>query len=316
MKPITLSLLLLFSASIFAQYEYEPNDEFPFGQLNPDAPKETADFSPMIGTCNCKSANRNPDGTWNEAIDMTWTFKYIMNGMGVQDETLKSDGKHSGSIRQFSADSSRWYVHYYSSAKPPTSLSTWEGNKKEDKIILYKEQKAPNGMEGFYRLTFYDMSEVGYKWVGEWVDKAEKIVYPTWKISCTKTDSQKSDLEIIKENTRAFSKAFMDADHNKLVTLYTNDAKIFPMNQSIITGTEGLTKYWTLPDDVQTLHHNVTPSEIHIENNYAYDYGIYEGRTLTKEKKEVSWKGKYVIVWKKINDDWKIYLDIWNKIAD
>ena len=29
-------------------------------------------------------------------------------------------------------------------------------------------------MEGFYRLTFYDISKKGYKWVGEWVDKTEK----------------------------------------------------------------------------------------------------------------------------------------------
>ena len=188
MRHFTLSVLLLFSVSIFAQYEYEPNDEFPFGRLNPNAPKETADFAPMIGKCNCKSESRNPDGSWNEPIDMTWTFKYIMNGMGVQDETIKADGKHSGSIRQFSADSSRWYVHYYSSPFVSSTLPTWEGNKKDGKIVLYKEQKAPNGIKGFYRLTFYDMSETSYKWIGEWVDTAEKIIYPTWKISCTKPE--------------------------------------------------------------------------------------------------------------------------------
>lgn len=315
MRPLLLSILLLFSLSIIAQTEYEPNDEFPFGMLNPDAPKETADFAPMIGKCNCKSVNRNPDGTWNEEVDMTWTFKYIMNGMGVQDETLKADGKHSGSIRQFNADSSRWYVHYYSSPFASSTLPTWEGNKKDDKIVLYREQKAPNGMEGFYRLTFYDMSETGYKWVGEWVDTTEKIIYPTWKISCIKV-TEKSDLERIKENSKAFSKAFMDADYDKLVSLYTTDAKIFPMNQGILAGTEALTKYWTLPEGVKTLHHEARPTEIKIENNYAYDYGVYEGKTLKKDKSDVSWKGKYVIVWKKVNDDWKIYLDIWNNITD
>jgi ketosteroid isomerase-like protein len=316
MRHLFLSFLLLFSISIFGQYTYEPNDNFPFGQLNPDAPKESADFEPMIGKCNCKSETRNPDGTWKEAIDMTWTFKYIMNGMGVQDETHKSDGIHSGSIRQFNADSSRWYVHYYSSNSPNMSLSTWEGNKKDDKIILYKEQKATNGLDGFYRLTFYDINETGYKWIGEWVDTQEKIVYPTWKISCVKESESNSDLKILESNIEAFSQALMKADYNKLVSLYTSDAKIFPNNREIITGEKGLKKYWTLPDDVKTLLHKVTPSEIIIENNIAYDYGIYEGKTLTKEKKEVSWKGKYVIVWKKIDADWKIYLDIWNRIQD
>ena len=316
MRHFTLSVLLLFSVSIFAQYEYEPNDEFPFGRFNPNAPKETADFASMIGTCNCKSENRNPDGSWNEPIDMTWTFKYIMNGMGVQDETIKADGKHSGSIRQFSADSSRWYVHYYSSPFVSNKLPTWEGNKKDGKIVLYKEQKAPNGMDGFYRLTFYDMSDYGYKWIGEWVDTTEKIVYPTWKIACTKPDIKKSDIDIIKKNTKAFSQSLMDAEYAKLVSLYSDDGKIFPNNRHIISGKEGLSDYWTLPDGIKTLYHKVTPSEIHIENEIAYDYGVYEGKTLKKDKTEVSWKGKYVIVWKKVNNDWKIYLDIWNNISD
>ncbi len=316
MRLFTFVFILLISSSLSAQYDYEPSDQFPFGRLNPDAPKETADFTLMIGKCNCKSETRKPDGTWNEAIDMTWTFKYIMNGMGVQDETLKSDGKHSGSIRQFNADSSRWYVHYYSSPFASNTLSAWEGNRKDDKIVLYREQKAPNGMDGSYRLTFYDMSETGYKWIGEWVDTEEKIVYPTWKISCVKESETNLDLKKIKTNIETFSKLLMDANYKALVDLYTDDAKIFPNNKEIISGKIGLSKYWTLPNNVKTLYHKVTPSEITIENNFAYDYGIYEGKTLTKEKKEVSWKGKYVIVWKKIDADWKIYLDIWNRIQD
>ena len=185
MKTINF-LFLLFTISAFSQYQNEASKEYPFGKAHQDAPEQIKDFQPMIGTCNCKSENRNPDGTWNEAIDMLWTFKYIMNGMAIQDETLKSDGKHSGSIRQFNADSSKWYVHYYSSNFPTNKLSTWEGNKIDDKIVLYKDQTAPNGMEGFYRLTFYDMNDNGYKWIGEWVDKAEKIIYPTWKIKCVR----------------------------------------------------------------------------------------------------------------------------------
>lgn len=183
-----ISTLLLFflSFSAFAQYEYEPSKDYPFGRPNPEAPQQITDFSFMIGECDCKSSTRNQDGSWSEEIDMLWRWKYILNGTAVQDETLKADGGHSGSVRQFVADSSRWYVHWFSSKTPSTTLPTWEGNKKEDKIVLYREQKAPNGMEGFFRLTFYDMSESGYKWIGEWVDKTESVVFPTWKINCTR----------------------------------------------------------------------------------------------------------------------------------
>ena len=36
---------------------------------------------------------------------------------------------------------------------------------------------------------------------------------------------------------------------------------------------------------------------------------------VTKDNKEVSWHGKYTIVWKKTDGEWKIYLDIWNNVT-
>ncbi len=167
---------------------YEVSQEFPYGRMNPKAPPQTADYADLIGVCDCKSESKKADGTWGKSVNMTWKWRYIMNGMGVQDETIKEDGKHSGSIRQYSIDSTRWYVHYYSSNVIGTTLSTWEGNKKDNNIVLYRPQKAPNGMDGFYRLTFSGISKKGFNWIGEWVDSAEKVVFPTWKISCIKRE--------------------------------------------------------------------------------------------------------------------------------
>ncbi|PNQ73478.1 hypothetical protein C1T31_07960 [Hanstruepera neustonica] len=184
MKTIIL-ILLIVPFHTFSQYEYAPNEEFPYGRPNPNAPQQITDFDQLIGSCNCTSTTRNQDNSWTEPENMIWTWKYIMNGMAVQDETLKSDGSHSGSIRQFIGDSSRWYVHYYSSKTRSTKLPTWEGNKKENgNIVLYRDQAAPNGTEGFFRLTFYDINKSGYKWIGEWVDRTETVVFPTWKIDC------------------------------------------------------------------------------------------------------------------------------------
>ncbi|WAC01733.1 hypothetical protein N7U66_17825 [Lacinutrix neustonica] len=146
--------------------------------------EEIKDYEAMIGLCHCKSTTRNQEGTWNDPQDITWEWKYIMNGTAVQDETLKADGSHSGSIRQFIKDSSRWYVHWYNSKSPATTFPVWEGRKAKDRIILYKEQKAPNGTAGYSRLSFYDFKKTGYKWIGEWVNRDETIVYPTWKIVC------------------------------------------------------------------------------------------------------------------------------------
>ena len=184
MKVVYL-LILGLSFLSHSQNKYAASAEHPYGLPNPEAPEEIKDFDALMGTCTCSSQTRNSDQSWAEPMAMTWEWKYIMNGMAVQDETLKAEGGHSGSIRQFIADSSKWYVHYYSSKTPTTTLPTWEGGKKDDgTIVLYRAQQAPNGMDGFYRLTFYDIDNSGYKWVGEWVDPSEQVVFPTWKIHC------------------------------------------------------------------------------------------------------------------------------------
>ncbi|NNE76498.1 MAG: hypothetical protein HKN31_05435 [Pricia sp.] len=181
--------LTVMAPSLNAQgttYANSVSEALPFGKVNPNAAQEVRDYAELIGTCDCKSQTRNKDETWPEPIDMQWTFKYIMNGNAVQDETLKSDGKHSGSIRQFNTDSLKWYVHYYSSQNAAPVLAAWEGGRKDNEIILYRPQKAPNGMEGFYKIRFYDISENGFNWLGVWTTKEEDFVYETWKITCKK----------------------------------------------------------------------------------------------------------------------------------
>lgn len=186
MKSILFLLTLCLSCIVQAQYTHEPSNEFPFGRPHPDSPLEILEYAPLIGECDCESTRRNQDGNWTAAEQMIWRFKYIMNGTAIQDETLKEHGGHTGSIRQFIPDSSKWYVHYYSNTTPSTVLRAWEGGKRGDSIVLYSKQKAPNGMDGSYRITFSNISDEGFDWVGEWVDEKEQIVFPTWKINCRK----------------------------------------------------------------------------------------------------------------------------------
>lgn len=186
MKLILTFTFLLFTGISSAQDTYESSKEFPYGQPNPEAPKQLSDYDELIGLCNCTSTKKDQQGKWGDPVDMTWEFKYIMNGMAVQDQTLKNDNIHSGSIRQFNADSSKWYVHFYSVSGAPKTLQTWEGNRTDDKMVLYKNQKAPNGTDGYYRITFFDISELGFRWKGEWTDLNETMAFPIWKIDCKK----------------------------------------------------------------------------------------------------------------------------------
>lgn len=126
-------------------------------------------------------------------------------------------------------------------------------------------------------------------------------------------NGNKKDIGIILKNTADFSKYVMSSNYEMIAASYTDDAKIFPNNMKILEGKD-IIKYWTLPEGISTSYHKITQSEITITKDTAYDYGYYEGKTKNSKGEEKTWGGKYVIVWKKINGDWKMYLDIWNNI--
>lgn len=125
---------------------------------------------------------------------------------------------------------------------------------------------------------------------------------------------KQKDINIILKNIAQFSQNYMNGDAAAIANSYTADGKIFPSNQEIISGTKDLKKYWTTPADIKVKYHKITPLEIEVIKKTAYDYGYYEGETILKDGTSSKWKGKYMIVWKKVGKEWKIYLDIWNPI--
>lgn len=315
---LTLGLIVFTfcTQAVFSQErQFEPSLEHPFGLPNPKAPEQLMDFAPLIGECECRSYLRVNQNEWNDTTDMIWQFKYIMNGMGVQDETWLPDGKYAGSIRQFIADSGQWYVHYYSSPLATPTLPSWEGSKQENgDIVLYRDQQAPNGMDGKYKITFSNISEDGFDWLGEWVTPDESIHYPTWKIWCQKKKSgdheaQKAELIAV---GKSFSKAFIAKDFDAMANAYTSDAKIFPLGIDFVSGKSQIRDYWANNSKVKLLEHYMNPESVKFLGDYAYDYGYYGGKFETDEGENRTFKGKYVLVWKKEDENWRIHLDIWN----
>lgn len=166
--------------------DYEPSSKNPFGLPNPEAPDGVRDFHPMIGICDCRSVQRNPDGAWQDTLDMVWKFKYIMNGFAVQDEVWRENDLYAGSIRMYHPDSAQWVVSYFSYPAVAWTPGIWHGSKIGDQVILTRPYTTANGMEGVSRLTFYDMTEQGFRWKGEWIKDDGSIVYPFWTIDCEK----------------------------------------------------------------------------------------------------------------------------------
>lgn len=119
----------------------------------------------------------------------------------------------------------------------------------------------------------------------------------------------------ILEKAHEFSKALVAGDGAALAAMYTNDAKIFPAGSRILSG-EDLKAYWG-PDNVKGVtSHTLFPEEIHVVGDTAYDYGYYAGTSTDRKGVDEKWRGKYVVVWKKTADGWKMYLDSWSRVED
>jgi ketosteroid isomerase-like protein len=54
---------------------------------------------------------------------------------------------------------------------------------------------------------------------------------------------------------------------------------------------------------------DLTTTEVHAEGNLAYEVGTY---IMNTKDGKMADKGKYVVVWMKEGNDWKLHRDIWN----
>ncbi|WP_420126255.1 YybH family protein [Longimicrobium sp.] len=121
-----------------------------------------------------------------------------------------------------------------------------------------------------------------------------------------------TEVAAIEAASREFSAAYVRGDVDSMLALYTPDAVIFPNNSEMITGADAIRGYWTLGAGQTVTHHRATPTEIRIDGNHAYDYGVYEISGTVNGTPYGPTHGKYVIVWRRTPAGWRMHLDMWN----
>jgi ketosteroid isomerase-like protein len=113
---------------------------------------------------------------------------------------------------------------------------------------------------------------------------------------------------VINETNKQFTSAALKGDSAAFVSLYHPDAQIFPPNGEMVIPRQmgsmmaGFQKMGVTSFDLQT-------KEIFEgDDDVVTEVGTY---TMSDGKK-FNDKGKYIVVWKKDGDKWKLYRDIWN----
>lgn len=110
----------------------------------------------------------------------------------------------------------------------------------------------------------------------------------------------------------AGSKKFIDGaakrDAALIASAYTEDAEAFPPNSDVVKGRPALQKLWQSVLDSGIAAFDLNTTEVEADGNLAYEVGTYVMKT--KDGK-IADRGKYCVVWKRVNGQWLLHRDIW-----
>lgn len=98
-------------------------------------------------------------------------------------------------------------------------------------------------------------------------------------------------------------------DVDKIVQLYTVDAKVFTPSFSLVEGHRSIKIMWENILRGGSLNLKIKTVSAEAVGDFAFEDGEY--KLLTPDEKAID-RGKYVVVWKKEGGIWKIHRDIYN----
>jgi uncharacterized protein (TIGR02246 family) len=117
----------------------------------------------------------------------------------------------------------------------------------------------------------------------------------------------------IEETNAEFSAAASRGDTTAIAALYTDDAVVLPPNAETVRGRQaikglfdGMIQQMGVP---QLTLRTMQVDEI---GDMANEIGEYTLKFQPAGGEPVTDIGKYVVIWKRQGDDWKLHIDIWN----
>ena len=119
--------------------------------------------------------------------------------------------------------------------------------------------------------------------------------------------AQKAEIEAVNARWMEF---FNKSDFAGIASLYTDDATAFPPGSAMVKGSAAIGAMWKSMA-AQVSDPKVTTLDVKpLGPSAAREIGTFSLKTKGPTPKEVT--GKYVVVWEKVGDHWKLAADIWN----
>ena len=117
----------------------------------------------------------------------------------------------------------------------------------------------------------------------------------------------------IRELDAAWVAAVAAKDAKATAAFYADDGRIMPQNAPGAEGLDAVGEVWSGLFRLKDFALTFEPTHIAVAEagDIAYDIGTYS-LAFTSDQGPVQDLGKYVVVWKKVNGEWKVAADIFN----
>ena len=106
-----------------------------------------------------------------------------------------------------------------------------------------------------------------------------------------------------------FMAAFKRGDAAGMAALYTENGQVMPPNGDFVTGRQAVQMFWQALMDMGIKEAKMEIIEVEGHGDTAIEVSTF---TLQGEGGHVLDKGKYIVIWKQEEGQWKLHRDIFN----
>ena len=126
------------------------------------------------------------------------------------------------------------------------------------------------------------------------------------------TQQQEDPAKLLEEITAAnvvFMEKFEEGNAAGLASLYTENGQLLPPNAGIIEGQEAIQAFWQAVIDMGVKEAVLEIIEVDGQGNTAIEISKFKMKDVDGNVLD---HGKYIVIWKRVEDNWKLHRDIFN----
>ena len=141
--------------------------------------------------------------------------------------------------------------------------------------------------------------------------RALALAASAFLLAAAPTFAQQVPAETAATNHR-FEQAFNRGDAAALAALYTENATLLPPGADLMTGRQAAQSFWqaTYGSGARNLSLNTVSIESY--GDVAREIGRFSVNVPGQGGQTTRVEGKYVVIWKKTAEGWRLDTDIWN----